>query len=218
MSLVRADDPLQLPDSLQNQLLQFRKRVWSIKMTEAASGAVFGIVVAYLLLFAFDRLSETPGWARFALFAGAILSCAVVPLGAHRWIWRNRHLEQLARLLARKHPRVGDQLLGIIELVRSDFEQARSRTLCVAAIRQVAEDARNRDFRDAVPNPRHRLWLAAAAVPLIGVLVLLVVFPTAGANAWARLVAPWRATPRYTFAAVEALPERIVVPHGEPFS
>ena len=56
-------------------------------------------------------------------------------------------------------PAVGDQLLGIIELVRNDFEQARSRTLCVAAIRQVAEDAQKRDFRDAVPHPRHRMWV-----------------------------------------------------------
>ncbi len=218
MSLVRASDRLQLPETLQSQLHEFRKRVWSIKMIEAVAGAVFGVVVAFLVLFALDRVWETPLWARCGLFAAAIVSCATIPLAAHRWIWRNRHLEQLARLLSRKHPQVGDQLLGIIELVRSDFEQARSRTLCVAAIRQVAEDAQKRDFRDSVPNPRHRLWLALAAVPVVAVLVLLAVFPAAGTNAWARLLAPWRATPRYTFAAVERLPDRIVVAHGEPFS
>ena len=137
----------------------------------------------------------------------------------HRWIWRNRRLEQLARLLTRKHPGVGDQLLGIIELVRNDFEQARSRTLCVAAIKQVAEDAQKRDFRDAVPHPRHRMWdRDRRHVPLIAVLVLLTLFPAAGANAWARLLGPWLATPRYTFAAVEPLGNRIVVAHGEPFS
>jgi hypothetical protein len=218
MSLVRAGDPLQLPEALQDQLHAFRKQVWSIKMIEAVAGAVFGVVAAYLLLFALDRVWDTPHWARYALFAAAAISCAVIPVAAHRWIWRNRRLEQLARLLSRKHPSVGDQLLGIIELVRNDFEQARSRTLCVAAIEQVADEARKRDFRDSVPNPRHRLWVVLAAVPMVAVLALLAIFPAAGANAWARLLAPWMATPRYTFAAVEPLPERIVVAHGEPFT
>ena len=116
MSLVRAGDPLQLPETLQDQLHAFRKRVWSIKMIEAIAGAVFGVVVAYLLLFVLDRVWDTPVWARYALFIAAAVSCAMIPLAAHRWIWRNRRLEQLARLLARKHPGVGDQLLGIIEL------------------------------------------------------------------------------------------------------
>lgn len=218
MSLVRAGDPLQLPEALQAQLHAFRKRVWSIKMIEAVSGAVFGVVVAYLLLFALDRVWDTPLWARYTLFVAAAISCAVIPVAAHRWIWRNRRLEQLARLLTRKHPGVGDQLLGIIELVRNDFEQARSRTLCEAAIEQVAEEARKRDFRDSVPNPRHRLWVVLATVPAVAVLALFAIFPAAGANAWARLLAPWMATPRYTFAAVEPLPSQIVVAHGEPFA
>ena len=57
-------------------------------------------------------------------------------------------------------------MLGIIELVRNDFEQSRSRALCRAAIHQVAQEAGKRDFRDAVPNPRHRLWAWLAGVPL----------------------------------------------------
>ncbi|HTI51745.1 MAG TPA: hypothetical protein VL475_12360, partial [Planctomycetaceae bacterium] len=218
MSLVQSHDRLQLPETLQTQLQEFRRRVWSIKMVEAGCGALFGLVVSFLALFAIDRLCETPGWVRVALFATSISGCAIVPLAVHRWIWRRRHLEQLARLLTRKHPHIGDQLLGIIELVRSDSEQARSRTLCEAAIRQVAADATKRDFRDAVPSPRHRLWGALATVPAAAALVLLAAYPMAAANAWVRLLAPWRETPRYTFAALEAIPERLVVAHGEPFS
>jgi hypothetical protein len=218
MSLVRPSDRLQLPETLQTQLYDFRKLVWTIKMIEAVCGAVAGVLLAFLVLFVLDRLGETPTWARFSLFAATVGSCAFVPLALHRWVWRNRRLEQLARLLTRKHPHVGDQLLGIIELVRNDFEQARSRTLCVAAVRQVAEDAQKRDFRDSVPNPRHRLWTVCAVVPLAACVGLLALYPAAGVNAWARLLAPWRATPRYTFAAVERLPDPVVVAHGEPIS
>ncbi len=218
MSLVRPSDRLQLPETLQTQLYDFRKLVWTIKMIEAVCGAVAGVLLAFLILFVLDRLGETPTWARFSLFAATVASCACVPLALHRWVWRNRRLEQLACLLARKHPNVGDQLLGIIELVRNDFEQARSRTLCVAAIHQVAEDAQSRDFRDSVPSPRHRLWAVCAVVPLAACVALLAIYPAAGVNAWARLLAPWRATPRYTFAAVQQLPDPVVVAHGEPIS
>ena len=76
-----------------------------------------------------------------------------IPFFLHRWVWRHRRLEQLARLLARKHPRVGDQLLGIIELAHNEFEQARSPALCEAAIREVARDAEKVDFEHAVPHP-----------------------------------------------------------------
>src|SRR5262249_50308177 len=125
--------------------------------------------------------------------------------------------EQLALLLSRKHPQVGDQLLGIIELVGNDFEQARSRTLCGAAVREVAQDAQRRDFRDAVPDPRHRMWAWLVAVPSALALGLLLACPAAARNAWARL-SPWSDAPRYTFAALAPLPDRLVVAHGEPFS
>jgi hypothetical protein len=218
MSLAYTPDRLRLPDSLQAQLHEYRRRVWTIKMVEAVAAAAFGILVAYLMLFCLDRLWDTPGSLRIALFITAAIACANIPWALHRWVWRQRRLEQLARLLSRKHPRVGDQLLGIIELVRNDFEQARSPELCEAAIREVAHDARRRDFRDAVPNPRHRLWTGMVTVPLVIALAVLAVFPAAAANAWQRFLLPWKNAPRYTFTMLEPVPAKIVVPHGEPFS
>src|SRR4051812_12347104 len=216
MSLARTHDRLELPESLRAQLNDFRRRVWSVKMAEAACKAAFGVAAAFLLMFALDRVWDTPTWPRAALFAASVLTVLAVPSSLHRWVWRNRRPEQLARLLSRRHPHVGDQLLGVIELVRSDSEQARSRALCEAAVSQVAEDASRRDFGDAVPSPRHRLWAWLAAVPSVAALLLSALFPAASSNAWARLAAPWRDTPRYTFAAVAPLPARLVVPHGEP--
>jgi len=200
------------------QLHDFRRRVWTIKSVEAGCGALFGVLVSYLIVFALDRVIDTPGWARLVIFVVAMLGCAFVPVYLHRWIWCHRRLEQLARLLSRRHPSIGDQMLGIIELVRSESEQARSRTLCEAAIRQVAEAASTRDFRDAVPRARHRLWAWLVAVPAVVVLTLLALFPAAAANAWARFLAPWQPVARYTFTSLEALPECLVVAHGEPFT
>lgn len=219
MSIARSpDERLQLPDALRLQLLDFRRRVWSIKTAEAVFAAAFGVVVAFLLMFAVDRAWDTPAWLRTTLFVAAAIGCATVPVALHRWVWRNRRLEQLARLLARKHPRIGDQLLGIIELAGNEAEQHRSRALCRAAIEQVSEDAARRDFRDAVPRPRHKQWAWTLAAPTAAAIALFAIVPAAASNAAARLLMPWRQTPRYTFAAVEPLPASMVVAHGEPFT
>lgn len=218
MSLTPTKNPLELPRSLEQQLLDFRRRVWTIKLIEAGCGAAVGVLVSFLITFGLDRVWNTPAPVRLAIFVAAILCCALVPLALHRWVWCHRRLEQLARLLSRKFPSVGDQLLGVIELVRSESEQARSRTLCEAAIRQVAEQAQRRDFSQAVPRPRHRRWAALAVATLAIAILLLAIFPAAARNAWARFLLPWKDTPRYTFAMVDPLPDQLVVPHGEQFS
>ena len=209
---------LQLPSSLEKQLLDFRRRVWTVKSVEAACGATFGFTLSYLAVFALDRVMDTSAWARLAIFLVAVCGCAFVPVYLHRWVWRHRRFEQLARLLSRQHLSIGDQMLGIIELVHSTSEQARSRALCEAAIEQVALAAAKRNFRDAVPHPRHRLWATMAAAPLVIAMALLVIFPAAAANAWSRFIQPWQPVPRYTFTAIEQLPDRVIVAHGEPFT
>jgi hypothetical protein len=218
MSLAYAPDRLKLPEALEAQLHEFRRRVWAIKLVEAVAAAAFSLLVAYLVLFCIDRLWDTPALLRAALFVAAVVGCLRLPVALYRWVWRHRRLEQLARLLSRKHPSVGDQLLGIIELSQNPFEQARSPALCEAAIRDVAAVAQKRDFRDAVPHPRHRMWGYMLSVPLAMALGLAVLVPAAASNTWSRFLAPWKDTPRYTFAMVKNLPERLVVAHGEPYS
>ena len=216
MSTEQPKAGLQLPESLQTQLHEFRRRVWTIKSIEAACGALFGVVVSYLAIFGLDRVMETPGSVRLAVFLVAVGGCAFVPVYLHRWIWCHRRFEQLARLVSRKLPLIGDQLLGIIELVRSESEQQRSRALVEAAVVQVAGETAKRDLHAAIPHPRHRMWAWLAGVPTVAAVLLLCLFPAAATNAWARFVAPWQAIPRYTFTMVEKLPEQLVVAHGEP--
>ena len=167
------------------------------------------MLLAYLTTFLLDRLWDTPAEVRLGHLRLRRWSvCALVPLALHRWIWRQRRLEQLARLLSRTYPRIGDQLLGIIELVRNEFEQARSLVLCEAAVQQVAEQARSARLRlcRAEPAstaggpywpaaPGNRRWTAGACTPRPR--------PTPGRGS----CSPWRDTPRYTFAMVDALPD-----------
>lgn len=209
---------IDLPVGMRLKLEAFRRRVWAIKLAEGLLAAAFGLLVSYLIVFASDRVWDTPAWLRLlVLVTGSVGLGVWFPLKWHRWVWRTRKLEQVARLLQHRFPRLGDQLLGIVELVQNDLEQERSETLCRAAVRQVDEDTRTQDFSDAVPNPRHRRWAWAAGVPLALAVAGLIIVPAAGTNALARWLMPWKDTQRYTFAQLDNLPDKIVVPYAEPF-
>lgn len=209
-----------LPPVLETKLADFRRRVWVVKLAEGMLFALFGIALSYLLVFALDRFFETPGWIRLALMVtGAATLGLGLPLKWHQWVWRQRRLEDAARLLRRTFPRLGDQLLGLVELARLDQAAAgRSERLVQAAMAQAAEAVRDRDFSHAVPEARHRQWgWAAAGVGAVSMLAF-VLASDAARNAFARWIAPWRNVERYTFAKVDPLPSRLVVPYAEPFA
>jgi len=209
-----------LPPELEAKLADFRRRVWIVKLAEGALAALFGLTLSYLLVFVLDRFCETPVWARtFILVAGAATLGLGLPLKWHRWVWRQRRLEDVARLLRITFPRLGDQLLGIVELARMDHGAAgRSERLVQAAISQTAEAVKDRDFTKAVPNARHRQWGWAAAGAVGLAIVAFVVVSPAAQNALIRWIAPWRNTERYTFANIDQLPASIVVAYAEPFN
>lgn len=214
---VTSKSQLQIPESLREKLLEFRSRVWRLKMFEAFAAALIGILIGFLLTYALDRFFDTPRLLRGLIFAGAVVACALVPLALERWVWRRRRMDQLARLLSQTHPNAGDQLLGVIELSEDTSEQNRSPVLVEAAIKQVAENVEGQDLSDAIPNPRHvqRGW--AAGLLAAAAACLLMFTASAATNAWARFLAPWSDTPRFTFASIKPLPETLVVPHGESF-
>ena len=209
---------LSIPDGTRVKLDEFRKRVWTIKIIEGLAAAVFGLLLTYLVVFVIDRFVDTPTWLRATLLLiGAAGLGILFPLKCHRWVWQTRRFDQLAKLLKHRMPRLSDRMLGIIELAQSDVEQQRSAQLCEAALRQVDEDIKDKSFNDAVPNPAHRAWLWAAGVPCAIALAAMLIVPSAGVNALKRWLNPWGATQRYTFARLDQLPDRLVVPYSEDF-
>jgi hypothetical protein len=209
----------ELPVVLESKLADFRKRVWIVKLTEGLLAAAFGILLSYILVFALDRVMETPVWLRAALLiAGAAVLGLGLPLKWHRWVWRQRSLEDAARLLKRTFPRLGDQLLGIVELAHVEAGSAgRSERLVQAAMEQAAEAVKDKDFTHAVPEAKHFQWGWAAGVTAILAIAALTLVPDAAWNAMARWATPWRDVERFTFAKIETLPNRLVVPYAEPF-
>ncbi len=209
---------LELPTQLRHKLETYRRRVWIVKLAEGVLAGLFGLLLSYLLVFALDRFWDTPAAVRVLLLLCGTTGFALwFPLKWHRWVWQTRQLEQAARLLRHHFPRIGDQLLGIVELAHNELEQERSESLCRAAMRQVDDEVRDCDFSGAVPHPQHRRWAWATGLVLALAAAVLLVVPAAGTNALARWLFPWRDTERYTFVQLQQLPDQMVVPYAEPF-
>lgn len=207
---------LKVPESLERQLLEFRRQVWSMKLVEGVAVFAIAALVCLLVVFALDRVFDTPVWFRTILLLGLVAGFGALAVFFYGWQRRMDGLERLAILLGRKLPTVGDSMLGVIELAKNHEEQSRSPALCQAAMKQVAEDAKKRDFLVALPNSRHRIFASAAAIILTSVVGLFALYPAATSSAFARLLAPWSGAERYTFTRVESLPTEWYVAHGEP--
>ena len=207
-----------LPPRMKAALEQYQKRVWTIKLAEGALAAIFGILVSYIIVFCLDRVFDTPTLLRvLILVVGMVGMVFLLPLKYYNWVWKHRQLDGVARLLQQKFPRFGDHVLGIVELARNREDQLSSPTLVEAAMRQVDAEVARHNLADAVPNPRHRRWALAAALPLVLVVIGAVVIPATSWNTFARWLTPWRDVARYTFAQLEGESGLRVVPYAEPF-
>lgn len=186
---------------------------------EAAALAFIALLVSFLLIFGLDRFFQTPTWLRLVIFAlgFGILSIGV-PIWIHRWVWGHRHEKQLAQLIARRNPQLGDKLLGIIEFQNQpDHADGSSPRLRQAAIQALAKDTEMDSLLDALPVSTYRKWLLVAAGFSLAASLAFLLSPSASFNALERWLKPLAVVERFTFTNLENLTKSLVVPYGEPF-
>ncbi|MEJ6780730.1 MAG: hypothetical protein QNK86_14780 [Akkermansiaceae bacterium] len=210
-----------IPEGLRNQLEQFKKRLWQVKIAEAVLAGFFGLLFSFLLVFGLDRFMETPNTVRLViLLVGVSLFVVFAPYWIHRWVYGHRRENQLARLISRRLPKLGDRLLGAVELQdQNEGKDTLSPELRAAAMRTVAADAAGQDLGKALPAARHRKWSLAVMTLFVIAVGSLVSVPDAGINALKRWLMPLSDTERYTFTQLDLsginTPHR--VPYGEAF-
>ncbi|MBI2927067.1 MAG: hypothetical protein HYY24_15335 [Verrucomicrobia bacterium] len=217
-----ADDKqnsVSLPEGLRRQFAGLERRLWRVESAEPAGVAGIGLVVSYLALFVSDRIWDSPVALRVGIASASVALVAGTLLWwAKRWIFQRRNLRALSVLVQEKYRRLGDRLLGIVELTEEqhhlpDFSPALYR----AAIHQVATEAAEYDFEEAISSRRAKRCLIALG-GLVAVLLLPVLLvPTAAGNAFARWVLPVASIERFTLVNLEQLPAEKIVAHGEPF-
>ncbi|MEX1048858.1 MAG: hypothetical protein WED15_04985 [Akkermansiaceae bacterium] len=208
-----------MPEALRQQLDDFRRHLWRVKIMEALAAGLIGLLVSFLMVFALDRIWQTPGLVRLGILAGGISLFGIfAPYWLHRWVWRQRRETQLARLIARRYPGLGDRLLGVIELQDQEGNaDTLSPRLREAAMEAVAAETGKRQLDEALPPQKHRVWaLAALGLACIATAAFLFT-PRAGFNAFQRWLMPLSATERYTFTRLENPPVHRAVAFGEAF-
>jgi hypothetical protein len=208
-----------IPEALRLQLEQFRRHLWRLKIMEAVAAGFIGLLASFLLVFVLDRFFQTPGLVRLlVLLAGTSVFTLFAPYWLHRWVWQQRRESQLARLIAKRYPGLGDRMLGVIELQdQAGSSDSLSPRLREAAMEAVAVEAGRRKLEDALPPQRHRKWLMLA-LGLSGIVVVTFVFtPRAGLNAFQRWLLPLSNTERYTFTKLDHPPIYRAVAFGESF-
>ena len=214
------DQRTPLPDGLRRQLEAFRGRLWFIKVAEALLAGLFGLLFSYLIVFGLDRIWNTPPTVRLViLLGGTSLFTLFAPYWIHRWVFRHRREAQLARLIARKFPRLGDRMLGVVELQdQTESKEALSPELRAAAMKAVARQAEGRNLKAALPSPRHLRWglMVALTAAIIGAALWKV--PKPSQNAFERWLKPFSDVQRYTFTKIRDFEETMIVPMDEPFS
>ena len=210
---------ISLPDSLRAQFAALERALWRAETTHAACGGVAALAASFALLFLCDRVGDTPKALRAALLLAGVAGAAWFAVRWCRsWVWQRRDLRALSNVVQHGHRRLGDRLLGIVELAEEKQRpQNMSLALCRAAIRQVSADAAKFDFCAVVNARPARLAAFAMAAVLVPVAFAFGLAPAAGWNALQRWAAPVAGIQRYTFIALENLPAQLVVAHGEPF-
>lgn len=217
-----AHKPTPIPAELRKQLADFQKSLWRIKVTEAILAGVFGLIISFLIVFALERLFPIPALARLAiLIAGTSLAAVFAPYWVRRWVYGHRGEEQLARLISRKFPNLGDRLLGIVELQdQKEAEEALSPELRAAAMVHVANQAAKRNMADALPYSRHKKLALGVLMGAVAIAFGFSIAPKAGGNALKRWLMPLSDTDHYTFTQFDTdkIPNPLIVPLGEAFS
>lgn len=208
-----------IPESLRLQLADFRRLLWRVKILEAIAAGIIGLLVSFLLVYGLDRICPTPGWLRLLILAGGVSLFGVfAPYWLHRWVWRQRRDTQLARLIAKRYPGLGDRLLGVIELQNQlGSADSLSPRLREAAMAAVAAETGRRTLDDALPTHHHRRWSLAAMTLAIITAVVCTLAPRAGFNALQRWLLPLSTTERYTFTKLDQPPVYQAVAFGEAF-
>ncbi len=208
-----------IPEALRRQLGAYRRALWRVKVAEAILAGLFGLLVSYLLVFGLDRVWTSPATVRLAiLLGGAAMFAVFAPYWLHRWVFGHRREDQLARLIARRFPGLGDRLLGVVELQdQQEAADSLSPRLRVAAMESVAAEVRDRDLSGALPPSAHRRWSLGVLALIAASAAVLTLTPRAGLSSLKRWLFPLSDTPRYTFTLLEPVPARLIVPFGEAF-
>jgi hypothetical protein len=210
---------LKLPDSLNSQLRAFQKKLRAVESATAVLAVFCIAVISFTGLYISDRIWDSPAILRFSLFlVGFAPFIIFIYYTVHHVFKERRDFKDLSILVQKHHRKLGDSLLGVIELAENkDLSENVSRELCSAAISSIAEKAEAIDFCEAINRKMLKKFLACSLLLIIILLDLFMFTRPAFSNSLSRWVMPFSKIERFTYVKITDLPQKITVPHGEDF-
>jgi hypothetical protein len=217
---MKPTDARDIPDSILEQMKEFRTHLRQAKLWELL--CILGIIpLASIILFLIsDRFWDTPAVIRWLLILPTILSWIILPIWVwYRWFYLKQTPRQLGKYLSLFDQSLGDQILSLFDLdvssaSRNNFT-ATSPALRRAAMAQLAEELKGRNFREVLPPSQLRLGIKIL-LSLLGVIALAsLIIPHACGNTFLRWLNPCSERERFTFVRVNPLPKQMVVAKGE---
>src|SRR5438552_18895907 len=102
---------ISLPEDLRGQFERLERRLIRVETGVLVAGSVAGLTGAYLLVFASDRVWDSPVWLRGSAFVGGAVVVGWFASGwLKRWILKRRTRKDLATIVLRRFQRLGDRL------------------------------------------------------------------------------------------------------------
>ncbi len=213
-------DTPRFPSQLEQALARFQRRWLLLHTLKVAGLFVFIPLLSIGLLALSDRLWATPAAVRI-LLAGPVPLLLLLCLWPwlKQWVLRKPDARTLARIMGRLDRRIGDRLLGAVELSEDgNRSSGDSPALRRAAIEQVARELADVRAEEKLDTSKlQKLSWITTGLLLAGFLYVLFV-PDAARNSFTRWLNPHRQIERFTFVRFEGLPETLNIAHGEPFS
>lgn len=202
----------QLVDLLKRRLRAAKLRLLT---TDLARGIVW-LLGALLSLWLVLAVLEWAFWLPEAVrTAGAILSGAllagvfvlgvVLPLLRHLGLLPGRDELQLARMVGRAHPEVGDRLLNLLQLSEGNHSSS-PEPFVDQAVRKLGEPIQDVDFGSIASWKPTLAWSRMAAIPALLVLVVLIAAPGPFLDATHRVTNPLSAFEKPAPYAIQVAP------------
>ncbi|MDP7052064.1 MAG: hypothetical protein QF600_09080, partial [Verrucomicrobiota bacterium] len=193
-----------LPAALRRQFARLQRKLWWVDTIIAFSGVTLGLFLSYMVFFIADLTSEMSVGVRLLLFGTAAGSAMYFAwFWLNHWVINKRGSHTLANLVQKRYHKLGDRLLGIVELADPKTAPAyASEGLRKAAIAQVASEAADFDFRKVVATRKSKLYFVGALL-IASLLALPAVWmPAISRNKAKRLANPVGEVERLTLAEV----------------
>ena len=200
------DDSLSVPSALAGKLLSFRNALLLRKSVGTALWTFVVALTASWVLFLFDRFGDTPVAIRIALFSIVVVYAIQSALALLRTFTESQGYLRIAKLIRDEKPVLGDQLVGALELADSPAELNRSRSLCQAALDQVARLADKHDLRSALPHNRNGFATGVVGILILPLLLSALLIPESVTMTLRRLVNPTASIRPFTFVRVGSVP------------